>query len=180
MKVNNSQIVPKQKTFKTPVNKIVLTVLGRSLEVLSKYDEEIKQEISFMPTGFTFGMKILPHHGSMLMTKTSTGSLKYLNEKEGDENKCNLLFCLRNPTSAFLMFTAQMATHTAYAQHRMSAKGDLSYAMIITRCLNRLQAYLFPHFIAKKILKKVPSIPLSSLIKMRLRLYLLGVPFGIS
>jgi hypothetical protein len=71
-----------------------------------------------------------------------------------------------------------MGTPQGYAEHRMSVKGDLAKAMSLIRCLNLVEFYLFPGFIARRILKRLPAMNLRRF-GLRLHVYFLGIPFGI-
>ena len=66
--------------------------------------------------------------------------------------------------------TLQLGTAEAYAQNRMSVRGNLQRAMSLIRCLHTLESLLFPSWISKKILKRVPKLSFSSQIQ-RLQIY---------
>lgn len=172
-------VLPGKKRFKTLVNKIVFVVLGRAIQTISRLDEDFRREVANWPDNYRFMMKILPHGGCMCLQKDSQGNLVYLGADEKHEKTADMIFYLRNTDSAFMLFTARAGIPKAYAEHRMSAKGDIAYSMSITRCFNITQAYLFPHFLAKRIMRRVPAIPFLRKYAMRARLYLLAVPFGV-
>ncbi len=175
VKVN---IPPARKPLMMLVNRVVLFVLGRGLQSASKHDPAIRAELARWQPGFTFMLKQLPHGPSMAVTRTEKGDLRYQGANFPEE-KCDVIFFFRNVESAFMMFTAQIGTPTAYAQHRMSARGDLANSMAMVRVLNSIQAYLFPAFIARGIMKRLPPIPFWYKQALRLKIYLLGIPFGI-
>ena len=84
----------------------------------------------------------------------------------------------KNLEAAFLMMTAQLGTARAYAEHRMSVRGDLTIALSNIRCLNVVERYLFPTFIAKNVVKRLPDIPAGKRYARRLWVYTMGVVFG--
>ena len=86
---------------------------------------------------------------------------------------------MKNIESAVLIFTAQIGTPQGYAEHRMSIKGDIGQAMSLIRCLNIVQAYLFPKIISKRILKRVPNFTIKKHLN-RFIIYFVGIPFGIN
>ena len=55
---------------------------------------------------------------------------------------------------AFLMFTGRLGVSKAYAEHRFTLKGEIGKAMSLVRCIDIVEAYLFPKFITKNILKE--------------------------
>ena len=58
---------------------------------------------------------------------------------------------------AFLMFTGRLGVSKAYAEHRFTLKGEIGKAMSLVRCIDIVEAYLFPKFITKNILKEIPK-----------------------
>ncbi len=159
--------------FKRSIVKFVLSLLGKAIQEVSKVDEEVKMEMRALPEGFVAMMKVLPSGPSMAVKKEGD-RFHYLGS-DYPEDKADLVVMFKNLESAFMVLTAQMSTHRAYAEHRISVKGDLVKAMIFTRCLNIVQAYLFPKFVAGIVLKRVP--PMGGRQMKRLKV-MLNLPFG--
>ena len=169
-----TRLKPPKKRIKNLVAKVSMISLGRSFQVASALDQTIQEEIRAWPEGFTIVMKVMPGGPCMVMTKIGE-RMKYMG---GKEREADLLVMFKNLESALLVLTAQMGTPQAFAECRVSVKGNLTDAMIMTRCLNVTQAYLMPKFMGKKIMKRVPGIPFGQLIKNRAIIYTVGVPFG--
>ena len=55
------------------------------------------------------------------------------------------------------MFTGRLGVSKAYAEHRFTLKGEIGKAMSLVRCIDIVEAYLFPKFITKNILKEIPK-----------------------
>ena len=173
-----SEIKPGRKRFKMKVIKTVLFILGRSLQSASKLDKSIKKELNEWPEGFSFMMKVQPDGPKMSMVRNKSGCLEYRGNRL-KENDVDLIILFKNVECAFMTFTAQLSTPQAYAEHRISVKGDLAMVMSLMRCLNVIQAYLYPKIIAKLAVKRVPHIPFFLKQWNRIRIYMLGIPFGI-
>lgn len=171
-------LFPRKKPVKRTVNKVVLFVLGRALQSLSKTDPLIRNETASWPEGFTLVMNILPNGGSLAVKRQPDKSLKYLGAKFPVE-QADVAIHINDVESAFKMFTGQLGSDVAYARHAMSAKGDLSYTVSVVRVINVVETYLFPRIISSKLMKETPSIPGWRLHLMRLKTYTLGVLFGI-
>jgi hypothetical protein len=77
------------------------------------------------------------------------------------------------------LFGAQISTAQAYAEHRISVKGELPMAMALVRCTNIVETYLLPGPVARRMVKRLPSIPAVQRYAVRLLIYVLGIPFGI-
>ncbi|MEO0274421.1 MAG: hypothetical protein ABIM18_05025, partial [candidate division WOR-3 bacterium] len=92
--------------------------------------------------------------------------------KTNCEENTDIQFIFKNLEAAFMVFTASISTIRAYAENRVSVKGDIGDVMYIMRILDRVQVYLFPRFIAERVVKRYPVITPFKLLKNRLRLIL--------
>jgi|GEM_PF-345815 len=149
-------------------------VLGRGFQAASRFDSQVKKEISDWDEGFTVIMRVRPRGPSMAWRK-SNSRMKYIGSKAAE---ADLTIAMKNLESAFLMMTAQIGTPQAYAQHRLGLEGNIADAMTLTRCLNSVEAYLFPKFICKRILKRPPKMGVKRHCT-RFLIYLLGIVFGV-
>ncbi len=171
-------IPPRRKAFKRTVNRTVLFIVGRALQSLSRREPLIQQEVQTWPEGFTLMMGVAPAGGSLALVTRPGGRLAYLGSKY-DPDQTEVVINFKNIEAAFRMFTGRLGIDEAYAQHCMTAKGDLSHTLSVVRALNITVAYLFPAFLAARLMKRLPPIPLGRKWRLRLRAYCLGVPFGI-
>lgn len=162
------------RQIKLIITKILLFFLGRGFQTIAKIDPEVAKEINSWNDNFTIMFEILPDGPYMSLSKKDN-QLKYLGLNKTD---ADLIIGFKNLEAAFMIFTAQISTPTGYAQHRIYVKGDLGLAMSLIRCLNIVQFYLFPSFIAKRILKRMPSMSIKKF-GIRLYTYLIGIPLGL-
>jgi hypothetical protein len=167
-------VIPGKKWFKALVAKIVFFFLGRVFQSASRHDPDVRAEIAAWPEGFIYIMNILPH-GPRMVLKKEGATLKYLG---GKATEGHLVVNFKNLEAAFMTLTPQISAAQAFAERRMTVKGDLANAMIFTRCLDILLAYMYPTFIVRRLVKRVPPMPLK---KQFIRLYVLtlGIAFGI-
>ena len=89
-------------------------------------------------------------------------------DKEGfhvlsQDAKGDVTVRFKSPADAFRVFTGQIGVAQAYGEHRFVVKGNLSLALAFTRCVDRVEGYLFPAVLAKRILKRLPKKEVSSL-----------------
>ncbi|MDM8517444.1 hypothetical protein QUF76_14695 [Desulfobacterales bacterium HSG16] len=171
------EIRPGRKPFKALYIKIALFALGRAMQSASNLDKNIKKEVETWPEGFTAMFKVLPRGPYISWMKEKGNTLVYKGESI-TEDEADLVIYFKNMENAFLVFSAQAGTAQAFAEHRMSLKGDLAQAMSLTRCLNIVQTYLYPDIIAKMVFKRVPHIPLPKKLFYRLIIIVLGIPLG--
>ncbi|HZJ68431.1 MAG TPA: hypothetical protein VFD28_00290, partial [Candidatus Eisenbacteria bacterium] len=80
---------------------------------------------------------------------------KYLGSK--DKSTADLSIIFKSYESALLLVLGQIGVYEGYAQHRFIVKGDFIQAMPLVRILYYVEAYLFPRFISKNILKEIPK-----------------------
>ncbi|MDY0132306.1 MAG: hypothetical protein RBR53_06515 [Desulforegulaceae bacterium] len=165
---------PGRKWFKTAVCKVVMVILGRAFQVFSKHDHEIMGEVGAWPEGFILELNVLPHGPKLFLTKNS-GNLK---ASSNQENKPNLSVNFKNIESAFLILTPLMGVPQGFSESRFIVIGDVAKAMSFTRCLNRILAYLYPDFLCKNLMRRIPKISFSKRMSKRLYFYTIGLVRG--
>jgi aldehyde:ferredoxin oxidoreductase len=168
---------PRKGWFKQVVVSTFFFILGRAFQSLSRRDETLRREVASWPEETTVLFKVLPKGPRLAFKKVKDGILKYLGSKVGEQD-ATLVINFKNLEAAFLMMTAQLGTARAYAEHRMSVRGDLPIALSNIRCLNVVERYLFPTFIAKNVVKRLPDIPARLRYPRRLWVYTMGILFG--
>jgi hypothetical protein len=167
-----TNIQPGSKPLRKLIVKTVLAIIGRSFVSTSHFDPIIKSEIASWPKDFIFVMRINPDGPSMAVVKKD-GKLRY--KSSADHKSADLVVSFKNMESAFLLFTARISTAQGYCEHRLGVTGDIPMAMSAIRCLNVIETYLFPHIVARAVVKRVPHIPVIRLLLGRARLYCLGI-----
>ena len=166
---------PGRKRFKVRVVKIVFFVLGRALQSASRFDPVIKEELKEWPDNLSIMYKVQPFGPDMMICKENG----HLRKRPSSEKEASVIIYLKNIEYSFLLMTTQKGTVQAFLESAAYLKGDVPIAMSLIRILDRVQYYLFPRIIAKRVIKRLPNISLTSRYFGRLRLYLLGIPFGI-
>ncbi|GAA5008791.1 hypothetical protein GCM10023206_15680 [Acinetobacter puyangensis] len=133
---------------------LMMDVIGRGLVVANQIDSEIKSEISGFPTNFIFSMKVFPKGPSFVIQVQYDHQLKLLKNFSG---KPDLTITFKHLTHAFLVFSFQEGTAQAFANDRMVADGELSYAIRLVRCLNKMEALILPKLVADLAVKEYPK-----------------------
>lgn len=137
---------------KKVISRIVLFFLYKGFKVTYKYDENVKKEIDTWKEGFTASIDTGEKNIKLILKKENGKLLKI---KEVQNVDIDIVF--KSIDAAFLMFTGRLGVSQAYAEHRFTLKGEISKAMSIVRCVDIVEAYLFPKFITKSILKEQPK-----------------------
>ena len=138
--------------FKETICKIVLFFLYRGFKILYQYDRTVKEEIKEWEDDFTIQIQLNPNGSNLYLRKNPKGITK-----EKKVSNPDIVICFKSIDSAFLVFIGMIGISQAYAQHRFTLKGEIEKAMSLVRCIDTIEAYLFPKFITKKILKQIPK-----------------------
>jgi len=161
------------KSLKRFIIKIVFFILGRALKVIQKVDRDVSAYFQKLPDEISFGFKVNPN-GPCLNIFSKQDKITYSTQCTQDTQ---ILFSFKNLLSAFLVFTGQKSTIEAYAENRISVKGDIGDVMYIMRIMDRVQVLLFPKFIAKKVVKQYPDLGTFQILSRKIKL-ILGILFG--
>jgi len=145
--------------MKKAIVRLMFFFLGRGLIVLSRLDSRAKGELLSWPEGYVICLDATK--GVKLLLEKRDGKLRKCTREPEPGNSVIIAFkCL---DVAFMMVTAQLSTAMAQAEHRFTLRGDINQAMSVVRCLSLAERYLFPAFLAKKVLLRLDKKEVSSL-----------------
>lgn len=134
--------------------KLMMDVIGRGLVMASQVDPEIQQEVAQFPVGFVLSMNVFPNGAAFIAEVTPDHQLRLV---EAAQQKPDLTITFKHQHHAFLVFSFQESTSQAFANDRMIADGDVSYAIRLVRCLNKMEALILPKMVAQLAVKEYPS-----------------------
>jgi hypothetical protein len=166
---------PGRKLFKRFIVFAVIHIIANAFRSTSRFESLIKKEVNEWPEGFTFMMNVSQSSISIVLQKMC-GRLYAC---DVSEKNCDLVITFKNVDAAFLLFTAQISTAAGYCEKRMCVSGDIPRAVSIIRALTVIERYLFPAIIARRVMKRLPKINIFRLMFGRIRLYTVGVLFGV-
>ena len=141
--------------IKEGISKIILFFLYRGLNIIYKYDETLKKEIDSLNYNYKIKLQLSSNCYSLNLVKDKYGFKKIRNKRNIDDS--DLEICFKNIDIAFLVLIGNIGISDAYAMHSFTLKGSINEGLKIVRCIEIVEAYLFPKFITKKILKEVPK-----------------------
>lgn len=134
--------------------KLMLDVIGRGLAMASQVDNEIKQDVAKFPVGFTISMAVFNNNAAFIARVNEQHHLELV---ESLVTKPDLTITFKHIHHAFLVFSFQESTAQAFANDRMVADGDLSHAIRLVRCLNKMEALILPKMVAELAVKEYPQ-----------------------
>ena len=149
--ISNKSVKP---AFQQAYVKLMMDVIGRGLVMASQVDQEIQQEIAKFPTNFVLSMNVFPHGPAFIAKVTEDHQLVLLSSSE---TKPDLTITFKHLSHAYLVFSFQESTAQAFANDRMIADGDLSYAIRLVRCLNKMESLILPKILAELAVKEYPT-----------------------
>lgn len=146
--------------MKRCVVRLVFFFLGRALCVLGRADSRCCREVAGWPEGFWIALQAgrgvslhLEKRGGRLLRQRDTAAA-------GAEGVAITFKCME---AAFQLAAARLSIHDAQAQHRFTLAGDIGRAMGVVRCMALAERYLFPGFLARRVLRRMEEKERSSL-----------------
>ncbi len=150
----NKEIVLGKKRFKSLVAKIIIWFLIRAIIASARLDSYVKEEVATWKDNSIIMLKV-DDFGPSIAFKKNGRRLNLIKVSEMENPDLAIYF--KNIEAALLILTGQLGIAQAFAEHRYTLKGDVGFAMSFVRVLYIVEAYLFPQFITKKILKSMPD-----------------------
>lgn len=132
----------------------VLQVLYRGIRVLSHADSRVRQELLSLPEGRTVRFAVSPKPDAPSLTFTVLdGTI----QKAPRTAEVDIEIVFKNEKMAFRVFTGRMGISGAYAAHAFTLRGNINETMGIVRIIDLVEAYLFPGFMTRRILRELPK-----------------------
>lgn len=148
-----------KKEILNSVNTAVLHVLFRGFRALYKNDGRVQQEIDSWNKNLT--LKLVCGSGGAVLAMRKSERTGVVKLQRAQHTAITMRF--KSVEGAFRVLTGQMSVSDAYAAHLFTLEGDIYQTMSFVRCVEYVEAYLFPHFWSRRILKEVPKKELSAI-----------------
>ena len=146
----------------------MMKLISRLLQAGSEVDDVIQREVKALPDGYVFRMEAAPGTPCLMLQKRGN-TMHILPEDSAVES--DLIIRFKHITHAFLVFSFQEGTATAFANDRLLIDGDTSLAMKVVRCLNRVQAVVLPKIVAERAVKTYPDLKLLDKVQVSAKTY---------
>jgi len=148
---------------------VMMRIVGRGLAIASRKDSEIAHELQHLPAELTIAMRVYPNGPCCLLQHTGS-HLNYLGVHDACEADMEIIF--KHLQHAWLLYTFQEDTPTAFARNRIVLDGEVSHATIFNRCLSRLMILILPRLLAERAVKRYPAITLRDKLSLATAIYL--------
>jgi len=147
---------------------LMFGLVGRLLQASSQRDEVVRREVADFPDEFVFSMGLWPAADAFELEKRE-GRFWWLRQKERRDPTLAVRF--KHISLAFSVMSFQQSTADSFTSDRIIADGDVTQAMRIVRCLDRMMAVVLPSFIAKRMVKRMPPLKLGEKLSIAVRVY---------
>jgi hypothetical protein len=158
-----------RSTLKRAYVATMMRVVGRGLAIASRVDGDSALEVARLPARLTIAMRVYPGGPCCLWQRTHAG-LAYLGVRASGTADVQIVF--KHLQHAWLLFTFQENTPTAFARNRIVLDGEVAHAAVFNRCLARLLTLILPRLIAARAVKRYPGIALGDKLRLAAAIYL--------
>ena len=138
---------------------LLFAVISRALVSASRTDPVIQAEVKAFPVGHRLRMMVLPKGQHFTLEVTERSELTLVDSPLSEPADLTVKF--KQLSLAFRVFSLQESTAAAFASDRIVADGDVSDAIRLVRCLNRVEAVILPKSLASLAIKSYPEMSLS-------------------
>lgn len=151
----------------------LMGIIARCLVAASQVDPTLQRELAGFKPGLIISMNVLGmpagQSPGFAVQVTADHQLTLLDQLT---RKADLTVSFKHISLAWLVFTFQESTTQAFVNDRLIADGDVSLALRLMRCLDRLQSVILPKAIAQRVIKRYPAdLKLSEKLPQALKIY---------
>lgn len=158
--------------LKTLLARILLWFLGRAICACAAADSRVQAEVRDWTESIRVALQASPTGPAMVLEKRG-GRLRTL--APDGAPAAGLLIQFKHLDGALPILLGQQSVGRAYAERRMTIRGDLTFAMSVVRVMLLAESYLYPRLITRRIMQRVPDREVSML---RIYLSTLLAPHG--
>jgi len=132
------------------LDKIILSLIGRSSTILTDIEPRIKKELSYLPDDFTAAVAV-EKDGLYIVIKKSGDKIKYYGYHSYPEN-IDLKLYFKDEEFAYQVLAAKEGIRQAFSEHKVILEGDLEYAVSFIYILETVEFYIMADKFAKDLL----------------------------
>lgn len=133
---------------------LVLAVLLRALRALMRRDSRVRQAMLAYPEGHSFRLAAGMNPRDPVLAFSRQGQTL---ARRAPQQAADLSIYFKSTEDAFRVLTGQLGIGAAYAQHRFFLRGNPNEAMGLVGALEIAEAYLFPGFWARRLMRRLPE-----------------------
>jgi hypothetical protein len=140
--------------------RVIFWFLGRGFCAAAALDSRIQAEMASWEDGSRIAMKVEPD-GPALTVQKRGRRLVFLGLREAPD--ATLAIYYKHINSALMVLTGRIGIAPAFVERRMTMRGDIAFALSVVRCMLLVETYLFPRWLVRTLMQRVPDKEVSSL-----------------
>jgi len=131
---------------------LILDIVCQGIDAVSKYDKVVQHELSGFPENTIMGFSaVMDGKPSCVIKKNGV-----FHRVKDHTIQPDILISFKSLKAAYAVLLGIDSVKTAYLNYRLYYKGDLMLSAAILRIMDRVESYLFPDFIMKRLLSMKP------------------------
>lgn len=132
------------------LDKIILSLIGRSCTILTDIEPRIQKELSYLPDNFTAAVAV-EKDGLYIVIKKSGNKIRYYGYHCYPEN-IDLKLYFKDEEFAYQVLAAKEGIRQAFSEHKVILEGDLEYAVSFIYILELVEAHIMTDKFAQDVL----------------------------
>jgi hypothetical protein len=133
------------------IDKLILSLIGRSFSILSDQDPGIKRELSYLPEEFIIAIAV-EKNGRYMIVQKIEDSIKYYGYHNQTKN-IDLKLYFKDEEFAYQVLAAKEGIRQAFSEHKVVVEGDLEYAVSLIYILEIIEAYIMSDQFIERVLE---------------------------
>ena len=140
----------KAKIKKNKLCNLIFPILCKGIIAGYHYDDIIKKDLDTLPRDFSISLGIFPYGTYIRLIRINGVFYTSKIDKPSD-----LTVTFKSNSAAVDTMLARQNVAQAFAKHQLLLAGDIAQGLTLVRVINRVECYLFPRFMTRKILPKI-------------------------
>lgn len=132
------------------IDKVILSLIGRSLIILADRDPKIAKELSYLPEKFNAAIAV-ENDGPYIILKKEKNQVKYYGYQDCPEN-IDLKLYFKDEEFAYQVLAAKEGIRQAFSEHKLVLEGSLEFAVSVIYILEIVEAYIMGDNFAESVL----------------------------
>lgn len=134
--------------------RLCLWFLGRGMCACATADSRVQAEVRDWEEGVCIALRAGPSGPAMAVVKRG-GRLRFLGTRQ--VAAADLTITFKHIDALLPVLVGMTSVSRAFAERRMTIRGDITFAMSVVRVMVLVEAYLFPNLITRRIMQRVPA-----------------------
>lgn len=140
---------------------IVLYLFAKGIKAGYLLDEDIREEFSAFNDNFY--IKIDTHKKACLVFYKENGKICYRLGEKAKQTNADIEISFKSEKAESKVLLGMRSIQESYARHDTIVKGDIFLTMRILRIFEKVECYLLPKFMTKKLFSEMPKLRASKL-----------------